>query len=99
MTSTNQSNEAVISAAARLFRAALASEADSDPGFQLWCLNALHHLGTPHHQPTDSLVGDPETLVREALRTLSTLPPVEFATPAILDASAAGRRALLRLSR
>jgi hypothetical protein len=98
MTSTNQDDDAVISAAARLFRAALASEACSDPGFELCCLTALHHLGTPHYQPTDTLGLDPETLVREALRTLSTLPPAEFATPAILDASAAGRRALLRLS-
>lgn len=98
MTSTNQDNDAVIRAAACLFRAAIASEACSDPGFQLWCLTALHHLGTPHHQPTDIHMRDPETLVREALRTLSTLPPAEFATSAILDASAAGRRALLRLS-
>lgn len=98
MTSTNQDNDAVITAAACLFRAALASEACSDPGFQLCCLTALHHLGTPHHQPPDTHMRDPETLVRQALATLTTLPPVEFGTSAILDACAAGRRALLRLS-
>lgn len=98
MTSTNQDNDAVITAAARLLRAALASEACADPGFQLCCLTALHHLGTPHHQPPDTHTRDPEMLVRQALRTLSTLPPAQFATSAILDACAAGRRALLRLN-
>lgn len=96
MTSIHDSDPA-IRAAADLFRAALASEACSDPGFQLCCLTALHHLGTPNHQPTNVAVRDPETLIREALRTLATLPPAQFATSAILDASAAGRQALLRL--
>jgi hypothetical protein len=94
MTSIHDS-DAAIRAAADLFRAA--SEACSDPGFQLCCLTALHNLGTPNHQPTNVAVRDPETLIREALRTLATLPPAQFAASAILDASAAGRQALLRL--
>ncbi len=96
MTSIHDSDPA-IRAAAELFRAALASEACSDPGFQLCCLTALHQLGTPNHQTTNVTVRDPETLIREALRTLAALPPAQFATSAILDASAAGRQALLRL--
>ena len=91
-------NLAITSAAAALFRAAATSAAELDNGARLLCLAAFKHLNPPSppaSAPTET--GDAEALIRAALRLLATLPSHEFDKTAILDAAAAGRRALLRL--
>jgi hypothetical protein len=91
-------NLAITSAAAALFRAAATSATELDNGARLLCLAAFEHLDPPN-PPTSE---PPETaeagaLIRAALRLLATLPSQEFDKTAILDAAAAGRRALLHL--
>jgi hypothetical protein len=91
-------NLAITSAAAALFRAAATSPTDLDNGARLLCLAAFEHLNPPSPPalvPHDN--ADAEALIRAALRLLATQPSEEFAKTAILDAAAAGRRALLRL--
>jgi hypothetical protein len=89
---------AITSAAAALFRAAATSATELDNGARLLCLAAFEHLdppGPPASVPAES--ADAEALIRSALRLLATLPPAEFDKKAVLDAAAAGRRALLHL--
>lgn len=91
-------NLAITSAAAALFRAAATSVTELDNGARLLCLAACEHLNSP--SPPASApreTADAETLIRAALRLLATLPAQAFDNTAILDAAAAGRRALLRL--
>ena len=92
-------NLAITSAAAALFRAAATSAAELDNGARLLCLAAFEHLNPPS-PPASVLIetADAEALIRAALRLLATLPSQEFDKTAILDAAAAGRRALLHLS-
>jgi hypothetical protein len=91
-------NLAITSAAAALFRAAATSAAELDNGARLLCLAAYEHLNPPSppaSAPRESV--DVQALIRAALRLLATLPSQEFDKTAILDAAAAGRRALLHL--
>ncbi|HEX8081462.1 MAG TPA: hypothetical protein VF557_14720 [Jatrophihabitans sp.] len=91
-------NLAITSAAAALFRAAATSATDLDNGARLLCLAAFEHLNPlspPASVPMES--ADARALIRAALRLLATLPTQEFDKTAILDAAAAGRRALLHL--
>jgi hypothetical protein len=89
---------AITSAAAALFRAAATSAADLDNGARLLCLAAFEHLNPPRPLvPPQPETADAEALIRAALRLLATLPSQEFEKTAILDAAAAGRRALLHL--
>jgi hypothetical protein len=90
---------AITSAAAALFRAAATSATDIDNGARLLCLAAFEHLNPPSPPPASvsTEAADAEALIRAALRLLATLPPQEFDKTAILDAAAAGRRALLHL--
>jgi hypothetical protein len=88
---------AITSAAAALFRAAATSATDLDNGARLLCLAAFEHLNPPSPPAAPTGTADAEALIRAALRLLATLPPAEFDKTAILDAAAAGRRALLRL--
>jgi hypothetical protein len=91
-------NLAITSAAAALFRAVATSAAELDNGARLLCLAAYEHLNPPSPPasgPTET--ADAEALIRAALRLLATLPSQEFDKTAILDAAAAGRRALLHL--
>ncbi|HEY0165658.1 MAG TPA: hypothetical protein VGB75_01330 [Jatrophihabitans sp.] len=91
-------NLAIKSAAAALFRAAATSVTELDNGTRLLCLAAFEHLNPPSPPatvPTEN--ADVEALIRAALRLLATLPSQEFDKTAILDAAAAGRRALLHL--
>lgn len=91
-------NLAITSAAAALFRAAATSATELDNGARLLCLAAFEHLNppsTPASVPTET--ADAEALIRAALRLLAILPSQEFDKTAILDAAAAGRRALLHL--
>jgi hypothetical protein len=91
-------NLAITSAAAALFRAAATSDTDLDNGTRLLCLAAFEHLNPPSAPtPPQPDNADAEALIRAALRLLATLPTQEFDKTAILDAAAAGRRALLRL--
>ena len=91
-------NLAITSAAAALFRAAATSATELDNGARLLCLAAFEHLNPPS-PPTSAPMesGDAEALIRAALRLLATLPSQEFDKTAVLDAAAAGRRALLHL--
>jgi hypothetical protein len=89
---------AITSAAAALFRAAATSATELDNGARLLCLAAFEHLNSPSppaSAPTET--ADAQALIRAALRLLATLPTQEFAKTPVLDAAAAGRRALLRL--
>ena len=91
-------NLATTSAAAALFRAAATSATELDNGARLLCLAAYEHLSPPNppaSAPRES--ADAQALIRAALRLLATLPTQEFDKTAILDAAAAGRRALLHL--
>jgi hypothetical protein len=91
-------NLAITSAAAALFRAAATSVTELDNGARLLCLAAFEHLNPPSppaSAPTET--ADAEALIRAALRLLATLPTQEFDKTAILNAAAAGRRALLHL--
>ncbi|HEX8093492.1 hypothetical protein [Jatrophihabitans sp.] len=92
-------NLAITSAAAALFRAAATSDTEVDNGARLLCLAAFEHLDPPSPPasapPMES--ADAQALIRAALRLLATLPSQEFDKTAILDAAAAGRRALLHL--
>jgi hypothetical protein len=91
-------NLAITSAAAALFRAAATSAAELDNGARLLCLAAFEHLNPPSPLPSAPMESaDAQALIRAALRLLATLPAQEFDKTAILDAAAAGRRALLHL--
>lgn len=86
-------------AAATLFRAAITATSDPDTGARLWCLAALHHLGNPTIAENPAVsTATAEALIQAALQTLATLPLQQFASPPVLQASAAGRRALRQLS-
>lgn len=86
-------------AAATLFRAAITATSDPDTGTRLWCLAAVHHLGNPTiAEYPEASTETAEALIQAALRTLATLPLQQFASRPILQAAAAGRRALLQLT-
>jgi len=91
-------NLAITSAAAALFRAAATSATELDNGARLLCLAAFEHLNPPSPPASVPIeTADAEALIGAALRLLGTLPSEEFDKTAVLDAAAAGRRALLHL--